>query len=362
MMNVLLPLLVCLSLAQEPSKPAQETSAQVYDVTDILRPPSAVTATTMTVGARKGSKIVTEDVPASAPGEAPTEAQKQQQLTAATSHLCERLLGLMDPPLADGREVLRATESGKLLLVAGPERQAWLRDLLKRNRPQEQVLFVQTQWIEGPKGSFARMGIAPGGAATALEAKDAERFLALDKDSNEYRVRNAPRMLVQPLISSGTIMVGETRSYVKGYRLVEVQPGDVKIADPEIETVDVGFEMRMQGVLLDGGKVALDLDASNTSVADPVATKKITLDPSITQELVVAMPVIDTKAIHAKCTLASEGLLAFSSPVAGHDDREFLILVRAHAQRVADLKAGATETTISGGKKKNADEPKKDPK
>ncbi len=36
--------------------------------------------------------------------------------------------------------------------------------------------------------------------------------------------------------------------------------------------------------------------------------------------------------------------------------------MRAHAQRVADLKAGATETTISGGKKKNADEPKKDPK
>ena len=361
MMNVLLPLVVCLSLAQEPSKPAQETSAQVYDVTDILRPPSAVTATTMTVGARKGSKIVTEDVPAPAPGEEPTEAQKQQQLTAATSHLCERIRGLIEPPLASG-ELIQASGAGQLLLVAGPQRQAWLRDLLKRNRPQEQVLFVQTQWIEGPKGSFARMGIAPAGTATALEAKDAERFLALDKDSNEYRVRNAPRMLVQPLISSGTIMVGETRSYVKGYKLVEVQPGDVKIADPEIETVDVGFEMRMQGVLLDGGKVALELDASNTSVADPVATKKITLDPSITQELVVAMPVIDTKAIHAKCTLASEGLLAFSSPVAGHDDREFLILVRAHAQRVADLKAGATETTISGAKKKNADEPKKDPK
>lgn len=360
MMNVLLPFLVCLALAQEPSKPAQEASAQVYDVTDILRPPSAAT-TTMTVGARKGSKILTEDVPASAAAEATTEAQKQQLLAAATSRLCERIRKLIDPPLASG-ELIQASGAGQVLLVAGPLRQAWLRDLLKRNRPQEQVLFVQTQWIDGPKGSFARMGIAPGGTATALEAKDADRFLALDKDSNDYHVFNAPRMLMQPLISSGAIMVGETRSYVKGYKLVEVQPGDVKIADPEIESVEVGFVMQMQGVLLEGGKVALELDASNTSVADPVATKKITLDPAITQELIVAMPVIDTKAIHVKCTLASEGLLAFSSPVAGHDDREFLILVRAHAQSVADLKAGATETTISGAKKQNAGEPKKDPK
>ena len=332
MMN-LLPFLLCLSLAQAPAQPAQETSAQIYDVTDILRPPSAASE------------------------EAPTEAQKQQQLVAATGYLCERIRRLIDPPLASG-ELIQAASAGQLLLVAGPERQAWLRDLLKRNRPQEQWLVIQTQWIEGPKGSFARMGIASGGAATVLEAKDGERFLALGKDSSEFHVLNSPRLLTAPLISSGTTMVGETRSYVKGYKLVTVQPGDVKIADPEIEVVDVGFQVMSRGVLLDGGKVALELDASNTSVAEPVPTKKITLDPAITQELVVAMPVIDTKSIHAKCTLSSEGLVAFCSPVAGHDDREFLILVRAHAQSVAELKAGASETSITGGKKKPAEPPK----
>ena len=35
-----------------------------------------------------------------------------------------------------------------------------------------------------------------------------------------------------------------------------------------------------------------------------------------------------------------------------------LIPIAAHAQSVADLKAGATETTITGGKKKPAEPPK----
>jgi hypothetical protein len=353
----LLPFLLCFSLAQAPAKPAQEASAQVYDVTDILRAPIVALTTSIAVGGRKGPKIVTEDPPAPAPAEAQTEVQKQLQLAAATSHLCERIRGLSEPPLAAG-ELIQAASPGQLLLVAGPERQAWLRDLLKRNRPQEQLLFVQTHWIEGPKGAFARMGIAADGAATVLEAKDGERFLALGKDSSDFHVLNAPRVVVQPLVSSASMMVGETRSYVKGYKLVTVQPGDVKIADPEIEVVQVGFDMQVQGVLLDGEKAVLELDASNASVAEPVPTKKITLDPSITQELVVAMPVVDRKSIHAKCTLSSAGLLAFCSPVAGHEDREFLILVRAHAQSVADLKAGAGETTITGAKKKPAEPPK----
>jgi hypothetical protein len=348
MMNLLLPILCCLPLAQE-------AAAKVYDVTDILKQASVAPTTTIAVGARKGSKVVTEEVPAPAPApEAPSEAQQQQHLLAATGSLCDRIRPLMiDPPLASG-EVLQAAG----LLVAGPERQAWLADLLKRNRPQEQVLFVQTHWIEGPKGAFARMGIAPGGAATVLAAKDGERFLALEKDSTDFRVRSAPRMFVQPLVASSATMVGRSLPYVKGYKLVTVQPGDVKIADPEIESVTVGFELEVGGVLLDGGRVALSIDASNTSVAEPIPTKQIKLDPASTQEVTVAMPVIDRKAIHAKCTLSSEGLIGFCSPVAGHDDRELLILVRAHAQSVAELKAGATETTISGGKKKPAEPPK----
>ena len=357
MMNLLLPFLLCLPLPQSPAKPVQEASAQVYDVTDILRPPSVAPTTTVTVGARKGSKVMTQEIPSPAPNaEVPSEAQPQH-LLAATGGLCDRIRALIEPPLASG-ELIQASGPGQVLLVAGPDRHAWLGDLLKRNRPQEQVLFVQTHWIEGPRGAFARMGIAPGGAATVLGAKDGERFLALDKDSNEFRVRSAPRMLVQPLVASGSIMVGGQLSYVKDYKLVTVQPGDVKIADPEIESVEVGFQVELQGVLLDGGKVALGIDASNTSVAEPIPTKRIMLDPAITQELTVAMPEIDRKAIHAQCTLSSEGLVAFCSPVAGHDDREFLILVRAHAQSVAELKAGATETTITGGKKKPADPPK----
>jgi hypothetical protein len=93
-------------------------------------------------------------------------------------------------------------------------------------------------------------------------------------------------------------------------------------------------------------------------VAEPIPTKSVTLDPAYKQELTIGVPVVDTKSIHAKCTLSSEGLIAFCSPVAGHDDRELLILVRAHAQSVAELKAGTTETTIIGGKKKPTEPPK----
>jgi hypothetical protein len=357
MMNLLLPFLLCLAPAQEPTQPAPQATLQVYDVTDILHPNVTPTAT-VTVGGRKGSQVVTQEVPPAAPeAEAATAEQQQQRLLAATGHLCERIRALIDPPLASG-ESLQASGPGQVLLYAGPERQAWLRELLKRNRPQEQLLFVQSHWIEGPKGAFARMGIAPGGAVTVLGVKDGERFLALDKDSGDFSVRSAPRALVQPLVASSSIMVGRVLSYVKEWKLVTVQPGDVKIADPEIGTVDVGFSMQMQGVLLEGGKVALELDTTNTSVAEPIPTKSVTLDPAYKQELTIGVPVIDTKSIHAKCTLSSEGLIAFCSPVAGHDDRELLILVRAHAQSVAELKAGTTESTITGGKKKAAEPPK----
>jgi hypothetical protein len=375
MTTVLLPFLLCVSLAQEPAKVAppvaqkpaqvaQEASANVYDVTDILRPgPSGPAVSTMVLAGKHPVITAageTHEAPAPVPdAEAVAEKaqQEQQRLLASTRALSDQIRPLMTPPL-QGTELLQAAGPGQMVLFASPDKHAWLSAFLKRNRPQEQLLFVQTQWIEGPKGAFERMGIAAGASATVLEAKERERFLALGKDDARFTVLNAPRLLTSPLIASGCIYVGETVSYVKGYKLVVVQPGDVKIADPEIGTVDVGFQLIARGALLEDSKVALEIDASNSAVREPIPTRTVKLAPEITQELTVAVPEIFKKSIHAQCTLSGDGLLAFCSPVAGHDEREFLILVSARAQSAAGLKAGPAETTVTAGKKKPAEKPK----
>jgi hypothetical protein len=182
------------------------------------------------------------------------------------------------------------------------------------------------------------MGIPAGASATVLESKDRARFLALDKDDKRFSVLNRPRLTVNPL-AIGTLYVGETLSYVKSYKLETVQPGDVKMADPEIGRIDEGLELRAQAALLDAQKVSISLEASTTAVRRPIPTKSFRLAPEIPTEVTVSTPEVERKSVQARCTLGPDATVAFCAPCAGNNEREFLILLSARAQTAAELQA-----------------------
>ncbi|MBK7645138.1 MAG: hypothetical protein IPJ19_19185 [Planctomycetes bacterium] len=276
----------------------------------------------------------------------------------AVAYLTDFITHNIVPPLTGAQQSLRITPSGTLVLHGVPAQQEWVQSLLELNRSRENVVLEATTFIEGPKGSFQRMGIAGSATPTVLEAKDLDRFRALGKDDPQFQVIAAPRMLVYPLGASSAT-VGEFITYVKSWKLETVEPGEVKLPVPQIEHAFHGLELVARTVLLDAQRVVLDLDASNSVVQRPIPTQTVKLDPSITQVLTVATPQIEKKSIQARCTLGPDALVAFSCPVAGKDERELLILVSAHAQKASDLKATPGEVMTTGAKKEPAPEPPK---
>jgi len=282
------------------------------------------------------------------------ESLKQQQ--SLTAFLTDLITREVQPPATSAQWSLRITPSGTLVLHAVPAQHEWVQAFLERNRTKEQLVFVESCWIEGPKGAFQRMGIAAGASATVLERKDRERLLAGCKDDARFAVIVAPRLLVDPL-ATGTLYVGETIAYVKSFKVETVQPGDVQIADPEIGRIEEGFQMQATGWRLEDRKLALDLTASDTAVRRPIPTKNVRLAPDNPTEVTIAMPEVERKSVQVRCTLAPEGTVAFCAPVAGHEEREFLILVSARAMTPAELQALPKDLPARGATK-NDEKPK----
>jgi len=270
-------------------------------------------------------------------GEHDAEAEKElrRQRTAAIDFLTAIIVQEVHPATKNSDWTLRITPSGTVVLHAMPAQQAWVKDFLLRIRSREPLVELESTWIEGPKGAFQRMGFSSATSATVIESKDRERVLALEKDDVRFEISTRAELTLHPL-AFGYESVSEHLAYIKSYKLETVQPGNVQIADPEIEFVNEGMRIEALAVVVDGNKVAIDLTASSTAVHRPIPTKNLRLVPEVSTEVTIAMPEIERKSILARCTLAPEGTVAFCAPVAGKNDRELLILVRAHAKSAAE--------------------------
>ena len=289
-------------------------------------------------------------VPQSEESTRSTEASAQETLRVRKpmiDSLTELITREIQPPSDSKEWSLHITPNGTLVLRATPAQHEWMQAFLERNRSKELVVLVESQWIEGPKGAFQRMGIPAGPTATVIEAKDRDRLHAACHDDAQYSELMSPRLVVNPL-AIGTIYIGETIAYVKSYKLETVQPGDVKLAVPEIVHVEEGMQLQAKTVLLDSNKLMLDLEAWNTVVRRPISTKSIRLAPDMPSDCTIALPEIDRKSVQARCTLAPDATVAFCLPVAGKDDREFLILLSARSMRASELQKLPEEKVSTG--------------
>ena len=347
----MIPALLALSLAlgvspvQDPPAPAQQPP-EVIDRHPIAGPDILRTYEVRDLlslgGAQHEGQLGYVGEPETGP-----DAEMRQWRKARIDLLTEILTREVQPQPDATIWKLRITQSGTLVLHATLPQHEWVQAFLDLNRSKERMVLVESHWIEGPKGSFERMGIPAGTNATVIEAKDRDRLLAACKDDARYSPIRAPRLLVNPT-ATGTIYCGETLAYVKGFKLETVQPGDARIADPQIEHIEEGFQLRASALLVDALRVSLELDASNTTVRRPIPTRTVRIAPDLDTLITIAEPEIDSKAVHARCTLGSTGVVAFRSPCAGHEEREFLILLSARSMNAAELKALAPETRASG--------------
>jgi hypothetical protein len=74
-------------------------------------------------------------------------------------------------------------------------------------------------------------------------------------------------------------------------------------------------------------------------VRRPIATQLVRLASTPPQELTIATPEVERQSTRVRCTLAADGAVAFCLPKAGHEEREFLVVVAARALTVAELDA-----------------------
>lgn len=277
------------------------------------------------------------------------EAQAKER-AQVLRFLEDTLTSEVQPPAKEGEFTLRGMPNGTLVAHARREQQEWLRATLERARSGQPRIVTMMTWIEGPKGAFGKMGFAADGSASVISKADEDRLLGLQ---DGFEVRTAPRMALHP-IAVGSLIVGESVAYVKSWSLITVEPGDAKVADPEIGRVMEGIEMSCAGLVLDGQRVALDLHASSSAVRRPIATRQVRLDPASSAECTVALPEVERKSVDARCTLAPGGVAALGAACAGKADREFLILIRASVAPDDALQAPGEESAISGAKRKGA--------
>ncbi len=268
----------------------------------------------------------------------PAEEAAKVAWSDAIAFLSDFISKNVQPPYEGSQQSVRITPSGTLVSHGLPAQQEWIRSLLERNRSAEVFVVGETSWIEGPKGAFERMGVAAGPTPTVLTEKDRQRLIALGGADAKFQVLGSARLVVSPL-STGALSVGENLAYVKEYKLETVQPGDVVLPVPQIARAFDGVDLTARTLLLDGSNVVLDLAASSSRVRRPIATRMVALASTPPQELAIAIPEVERKSTRMRCTLAADGAIAFCLPVAGHEEREFLLVVCARALTPAELEA-----------------------
>ena len=249
----------------------------------------------------------------------------------------------VQPPVSSKQWTLHLTPNGTMVLRATASQHEWLARFLDRNRSPEKLILIESQWIEGPKGGFERMGLAADASSMVIEAKDRDRLLAACKEMAQCSELMSPRLIIEPL-ANGTLYTGETLAYVKNYTLETVQPGDAKIAVPEIARIEEGLQMQAKAVLLDSDRIALEIESSSTVVHRPIATKSVHLATDVPSDLKIALPDVDRRAVQVSCTLSPEAAVAFRAPVAGNDSREFLVLLSAKTVRSSEVQKLPDET------------------
>jgi len=240
--------------------------------------------------------------------------------------LVRTLRSFMTPPFQAGLDELEAPSETNLVALVTPAQQAWIQEVLELQRRSRGTLVnVSTRIVSGPRGSFGRLLGTEHSATTLEDPSELELLLAQLAGSTEFEVLSSPMVLVRARQRASVSTFSEV-SYVKEYHLRVIQPSGVELADPVVESIREGVEVKLCATPLEEDLYALEVELELTKLTRPIATRMVRVRAGKESEFEVGMPEVNTVAVSSQLLLA-DGATAVLLAASPTEDRDLAVLI-----------------------------------
>ncbi|MEM7310434.1 MAG: hypothetical protein AAF682_27400 [Planctomycetota bacterium] len=278
-----LPLFLSAAPTQEAPLPPEGVQLRMYDVRDLS---------------------LESLVPAP---EGESEAERAERRAAEHRAFAEIVFGFAQPPIASHSDASVASTPGGMLVVSGTGQQhGWIEAFLEEQRRAFGALYLMSfRLVSVP--SAATEGLGFGGTEpdvfAPLDDAPVEDFLRGVAAIEGAEVLTAPRVACFAR-QKATVQSLRPTAYVARYELHHnVQPGNLTIADPVIETVQEGFVVEARAIPAGGGLAVLDFSLSMAELEE--------LRPEPTPHGDVAVPLVARHSYESALSMPLGGTAIF---------------------------------------------------
>jgi hypothetical protein len=281
---------------------------------------------------------------------APRPGPVDPELEAKRANAWQDMLAHWIQPSLLAQDTLQVTRDGTLIANLTAESHAWLERFLVLQREPKSMLDLEVDFITGPRGAFDRY-VEKG--TRVISSEDAKQLLADSKPGGAMKRVSSPLFgWVRAWNHASSLM---RSSYVKDWTIATVEPGHRAIAVPTIGTVEDGPSVDLRAVPLDATHVGLELDATQSTVKQPIATTKAKLDIDGGREVEVALPEVTKIALKGQVSLEYGGYALFT----GMSNDQGSVAVLVHVDRRSDTSPPVFHETIMAVPRKKGSTPDK---
>jgi hypothetical protein len=271
----------------------------------------------------------------------------------------DMLVHWMPPALLGPQDKLQVTRDGTLIANLSAEAHTWLDHFLGLQREPKSMVSLQVDFITGPRGAFDlyfgdRTGNGTANGTPCMLAPDtAQQLLAEAKPGGP--IKRLSSALVGWVRAKNNVSMLNRSNYIQDWTITTVEPGRREIAVPVIGTVEEGHRVDLRAVPLDATHVGLELDATQSTVKQPIATQKVKLDIDGGREEEIALPEVTKVGLKGQISLEYGGYALF----AGMNDNEDSVAVLVHIERTSATSPPVFQETIMAAPRKKGAAPEK---
>ncbi|MBC8406776.1 MAG: hypothetical protein H8E15_16290 [Planctomycetes bacterium] len=244
--------------------------------------------------------------------------------------LMEYLTTYMQPPFDKNVQSLKVQRHAKdRLLIAYllPEQHKWTAEFLEMQRQcSTWQAMVSAKVYVGESANMKEFELTLGDARALGNAAEIQLIEERMKRA-QMEMIHSPQLITYPG-KQADIVVESQISYIANWNLVQIYPGPVEIADPEIKVLDEGLGLKTRVVQVGANLYGLNVALEYSKVKHPIPTRSIDVSGN---DLQISMPELLSSQIETKLALPSGGGALFRLQNKTDPGKELLMLVEFHS-------------------------------
>lgn len=224
----------------------------------------------------------------------------------------------MEPPFDENRESLKVDNAGNgrvLLAYLQPSQREWLHEFFElQKETQTWTALVEAHIFVGGTEWLDENGFAERATPFLNEGTMGVVVDALRDSSQDEMV--SPKILVNPGMD-GSLSVLTEYSYVEAWEEFVVQPGDVTVLDPTIETIEEGLTMDVRVLQIGADEYGIALSYELTELMQPMETKEVVLGGVTCR---TALPRMATTSLESNLVIPEGGGAVYRTTRSGQEE------------------------------------------